>query len=177
MPSRNFAARYALGNTLACNRGMQWGGITHVGMLAPTLNVLTIMGLLCHACGREFEQQDLEELRASPTEWKSSEFHSFAVCLLLYVIMVIKERKARLQEFLQILQTRVIQCQEHIKGKSLHLHTSLYKRAKFATCTINRRRRVRLILQETISSGYKNILCYCPSNWGQAMVVQYEEKP
>ena len=43
-------------------------------MLAPTLYVLAIMALLCHACGRGFEQQDLEELRTWPTEWKSSEF-------------------------------------------------------------------------------------------------------
>ena len=47
---------------------MQKGGVMHVGMLAPTLYVLAIMALLCHACGRGFEQQDLEELRASPTE-------------------------------------------------------------------------------------------------------------
>ena len=61
---------------------MGWGQLTHVGMLAPTLYVLAIMALLCHTCDRGFEQQDLEELRASPTEWKSSEFCSFAVCLL-----------------------------------------------------------------------------------------------
>ena len=38
---------------------MQWGGVTRVGMLAPTLDtrVLAIMAHLCHACGRGFEQQ------------------------------------------------------------------------------------------------------------------------
>ena len=60
---------------------------------------LAIMALLhlSYACGRGFEQQDLE-LRASLTEWKSSEFRSFAaVCLLIlcgHIIMVMKERKA-----------------------------------------------------------------------------------
>ena len=73
---------------------MQWGGVGwgHACWHA-TLYVLAIMALLCHACGRGFEQQDLEELRASYAEWKSSKFRSFAVWLLFCaVIMVIKER-------------------------------------------------------------------------------------
>ena len=75
-----------------CNREMQWGGVMHVGMLAPTCWRSWLL-YLCHACGRGLEQQ--EELHASPAEWKRSEFHSFAVCLLFCaVIMVIKERKA-----------------------------------------------------------------------------------
>ena len=36
-------------NTRACNRGMQWGGVTRVGMLAPAY-VLAIMGLLSMSC-------------------------------------------------------------------------------------------------------------------------------
>ena len=64
-------------------------GMLHCTCWHATLYVLAIMALLCHACGRGFEQQDIEELRASPAEWKSSEFRSVAFCA---VIMVIKER-------------------------------------------------------------------------------------
>ena len=39
--------------------------------------------------------------------------------------------------------------QECIKGKSLHCNTSLYKLSEFAVCTVNRRRWVCWILQET----------------------------
>ena len=87
------------GLVTTCNREMQWGGVMHVGMPAPTC-WRSWLFYLCHACDRGLEQQ--EELHASPTEWKSSEFRLFAVCLLFcVVIMVIKERKARLQEFQQ----------------------------------------------------------------------------
>ena len=34
---------YLDSSALACNRGMQWSGVTHVDMLAPTLYVLAIM--------------------------------------------------------------------------------------------------------------------------------------
>ena len=81
-------------NTWACNRGIQWDGDMHISTHASAF-VLAIMALLssCHACGCVFEQQ--EELCASPTEWKSSEFHSFTVCLLFCAfIVVIKELKA-----------------------------------------------------------------------------------
>ena len=44
---------------------MGWGHVCR--RVAPTLYVLAIMALLCHACGHGFEQQDLEELRALPT--------------------------------------------------------------------------------------------------------------
>ena len=47
---------------------------------------------LCHACDREFEQQ--EELRVSPTEWKKVRvpFISSLLAIICAVIMVIKER-------------------------------------------------------------------------------------
>ena len=32
----------------------------------------------CHTCGHGYEQQEELHVCASPTEWKSSEFHSFA---------------------------------------------------------------------------------------------------
>ena len=75
-------------NTWACNRGMQWDGDTHISTHASAF-VLAIMALLSsyYACGCVFEQQ--EELCASPTEWKSNEFHSFTVCFLFCVFIVV----------------------------------------------------------------------------------------
>ena len=67
--------------------------------------------------------------------------------------------------------------QEHITGKASNCNTSLYKRSEFGTCTINRRRWVRWILQETCWVGTKNTLCYWPSSQGGAMAMQCDKKP
>ena len=90
---------------------MQWDGVMGVGMLVPTC-WRSWLFYLCHvsrACDCGFEQQ--EELCASPIEWKNSKFCSFTVCLLFMrsyaprinnnTNVVIKERKAHLQDLLQ----------------------------------------------------------------------------
>ena len=104
------------------------------------------MAHLCNACGRGFEQQvPRRSLSGKAASSVRSQFACYFVrsqWLLKNVKhlcatysnnnVVIKERKARLQEFLQKLQTRILQCPQTLsslrKGRQRQTRANLESR-------------------------------------------------